>query len=56
MQVISGETEAELDFIGASHAVEVTDGLLVDIGGGSTELVPYKKGKIKEAISIPLGS
>ena len=56
VQVISGETEAELDFIGASHAVEVTDGLLVDIGGGSTELVPYKKGKMKEAISIPLGS
>ena len=56
VQVISGETEAELDFIGASHAVEVTDGLLVDIGGGSTELVPYKKGKIKEAVSIPLGS
>ena len=56
VQVISGETEAELDFIGASHAVEVTDGLLVDIGGGSTELVPYKNGKIKKAVSIPLGS
>ena len=56
VQVISGETEAELDFIGASHAVEVTNGLLVDIGGGSTELVPYKNGKMKEAISIPWGS
>lgn len=56
VRVIPGEEEAELDFIGASHAVEVTDGLLVDIGGGSTELVPYKNGKIKHAISIPLGS
>ena len=56
VQVISGEMEAELDFIGASHAVEVKDGLLVDIGGGSTELVPYKDGKMKQAISLPLGS
>lgn len=56
VQVISGETEAELDFIGASHAAEVKDGLLVDIGGGSTELVPYKNGKIVYAVSIPMGS
>jgi len=56
VKVISGETEAELDFIGASHAADVQDGLLVDIGGGSTELVPYKDGKILHAVSIPLGS
>ena len=56
VKVISGETEAELDFIGVSHAVDVQDGLLVDIGGGSTELVPYKDGKILQAVSIPLGS
>lgn len=56
IEVISGETEAELDFIGASHAVEVTDGLLVDIGGASTELVVYAGGEIKKKVSLPIGS
>ncbi|MBO6303798.1 MAG: phosphatase [Selenomonadaceae bacterium] len=56
IQVISGQEEARLDFIGASTAVNVTDGLLVDIGGGSTELVPYKDGQMLHAVSIPLGS
>ena len=56
VEVISGEMEARLDFIGASHAVDVKDGLLVDIGGGSTELVPYKNGEIVYAMSIPMGS
>ncbi|MBO6179372.1 MAG: phosphatase [Selenomonadaceae bacterium] len=56
LDVISGEEEARLDFIGASTAVNITDGLLVDIGGGSTELVPYKDGKMLHAVSIPMGS
>ena len=57
IQVISGETEAELDFIGASQAMESADhGILVDIGGGSTELVPYKDGKMLGAVSLPFGS
>ncbi|HCB92528.1 MAG TPA: phosphatase [Selenomonas sp.] len=57
VHVISGEMEAELDFIGASHALENMDsGILVDIGGGSTELVPYKDGKMLNAVSLPFGS
>ena len=56
VEVISGETEAELDFVGASHAVEVTEGLLIDIGGASTELVVYKDGEIQKKVSLPIGS
>ena len=56
IKVLSGELEAELDFVGVSHAVEITRGLLVDIGGGSTELVVYEDGKIQKKVSIPLGS
>ncbi len=57
IRVISGEMEAELDFIGASHAMEnMQDGMLVDIGGGSTELVPYRDGKMLNAVSLPFGS
>ncbi len=56
IEVLSGETEAELDFIGASHAVDVTDGLLIDIGGASTELVVYENSEIKKKVSLPVGS
>lgn len=56
VHVISGESEAELDFVGASKSTELKDGLLIDIGGGSTELVVYRKGVIRKKISLPLGS
>lgn len=56
VQVISGREEAELDFFGAAIESNIKKGLLVDIGGGSTELVAYKEGSIKSAISIPKGS
>ena len=57
IRVISGEMEAELDFIGASHAMsDMEHGILVDIGGGSTELVPYRDGKMLNAVSLPFGS
>ncbi|MGN0941564.1 MAG: phosphatase [Selenomonadaceae bacterium] len=56
VEVLSGELEAELDFIGTSHAVDIRDGLLIDIGGASTELVVYKNGDIKKKVSLPIGS
>ncbi len=56
VQVISGREEAELDFMGAAIESNIKKGLLVDIGGGSTELVAYKDGSILSAVSIPKGS
>ena len=55
--VISGETEAELSFVGALRNLSPVAGntLVIDIGGGSTELTvgvdqPYR------AVSIPIGA
>ena len=56
IQVISGEEEARLDFIGAFHPQDIAEGLLVDMGGGSTELVNYKNCGIEKAVSLPFGS
>lgn len=56
IKIISGEEEARLDFIGATQKIENEEGILVDIGGGSTEIVFYKEGKIIKAVSIPIGS
>lgn len=56
IDLISGEQEAVYDFIGATHFMDLHDGIMIDIGGGSTELVFYMDGKIDKAVSIPIGS
>lgn len=56
VEVLSGEEEAIYDFIGASHLSSPRDGMVVDIGGGSTELVFYSGVNIKKALSLPFGS
>jgi exopolyphosphatase / guanosine-5'-triphosphate,3'-diphosphate pyrophosphatase len=56
VELLSGEEEATLDFIGATQAIECTNGILVDIGGGSTEIVPFTDKKIQIATSMPIGS
>ena len=53
--VLSGEEEARLDFVGASHVVECQDGILIDIGGASTEIVRFQDSQPTELISIPIG-
>lgn len=56
IDLVSGKQEAIYDFVGATHFMDLKDGLLVDIGGGSTELVVCKDGKIQVALSLPFGS
>ena len=56
IDIVSGEEEAILGYAGASIILSLDDGLLIDIGGGSTELVMYEKGEIKTATSLPFGS
>ena len=57
--VISGETEAHLSFIGALSRVtpEGEPVLVMDIGGGSTELITGSAaGEMRSAISLDIGS
>lgn len=56
IDVISGEEEATLDFIGATSFQNLSDGILVDIGGASTEIVHFSSGEILQAVSLPVGS
>lgn len=56
IHVLSGEEEARLDFIGATCDRVIEEGLLVDIGGASTELISVHNGKSKRRVSIPQGS
>lgn len=56
IRIISGAEEAELDFLGAVNGVSENCGLLVDVGGGSTELVAYNDMKKEKVASLPIGS
>lgn len=56
IRILSGDKEAEYDFVGATRNIDMPQGMLVDIGGGSTELVYYQDGEIKEKISLHIGS
>ena len=56
VEVLSGEKEALLDYVGAAHFMPAADGLLIDIGGGSTEIVMFHCGEVRKAASMPVGS
>lgn len=56
VEIISGEEEALLDFIGVRRSMNLESGVLVDIGGGSTELVVFQKGRVQKLVSMPIGS
>ena len=55
-EVVSGEQEAELSFLGATRDLDPADGpfLVMDIGGGSTELVLGTRA-VEAAISVDVG-
>lgn len=56
VDVVSGEQEAIYSYTGASLLMAFDQGILIDIGGGSTELVFYKNKQIEKALSMPIGS
>ena len=56
VEVISGEEEAAFGYAGAMQELDLTDGLFVDIGGASTEVVRFAGGVMESANSCPVGS
>ena len=56
IQVLSGHEEAMLDYRGAIRRASMASGLLIDVGGGSTELVFFKERTVLAAHSLPIGS
>jgi exopolyphosphatase / guanosine-5'-triphosphate,3'-diphosphate pyrophosphatase len=56
LTIISGDKEAKLTFLGAvSGEKDVADVAVIDVGGGSTELIVEKKG-YRNAVSVNVGS
>lgn len=54
--VLTGNQEAYYDYLGVVNSMELKDALIVDIGGGSTELIWMKNRELVKVISLPLGS
>ncbi len=57
LEILSGEEEGKLAYKGATMGLPEENGsyLVVDIGGGSTELVAGDKNGIKSLASLPMG-
>lgn len=56
IEIISGEREAALTCRGALSDLDVTDASIVDIGGGSTEIIRVQNRELTKAASINIGS
>jgi exopolyphosphatase/guanosine-5'-triphosphate,3'-diphosphate pyrophosphatase len=59
LEVISGMTEANLSYLAVVHGLQIEPGaklLIVDIGGGSTELIRAEPGRDLEMVSLQIGS
>ncbi|MBF4691810.1 Ppx/GppA phosphatase family protein [Fusibacter ferrireducens] len=54
--VLTGQEEAYYDYLGVVNTIAFSDAILVDIGGGSTEIVLVKNRELIESISLPYGS
>lgn len=54
--VIPGEEEARLDYLGVTRTLPLSDCLIMDTGGASTELILVKDGEAKERLSLPFGA
>lgn len=56
LEILSGSDEGELSFLGAYEDFGVKEGVMADVGGGSSEIIAFKGGKIVSVQSVPIGS
>ncbi len=55
IKVLSEEKEAYYGYLAVSRTTPVTEGVTIDIGGGSTEVTYYKNRKLVHSYSFPFG-
>ena len=56
LRVVDGAEEARLAFLGSVHNLPVERGLVVDIGGGSMEVLRFEGRQPTESWTLPLGA
>ena len=55
LHILGGKAEAYASYLGVINTINIKDGIIFDLGGGSTELVLFHDRKIVDSISLPLG-
>lgn len=56
IDIIHGKEEALYGAIAANNLLPITEGITIDIGGGSSDMALIKEGKIIETFSLDLGT
>jgi exopolyphosphatase/guanosine-5'-triphosphate,3'-diphosphate pyrophosphatase len=56
IDLLDGKEEAECGFLGAMCSLPLREGVQIDIGGSSTEVVHFRNREIVSACSLPIGS
>jgi len=56
MQILSEHEEAYYGYLAVVNSTSITEGVTIDIGGGSTEVTYFEDRKIKHSHSFPFGA
>ena len=56
IEVLSGEEEAFYSYFGVKNSLDLEDGIVFDVGGGSTECISVRKGQMETVCTLPLGA
>lgn len=56
IEVLSGFEEARFGYLGVINAMDIRDGMIIDIGGGSTEVSLVKDRELVHSVSFPFGA
>ena len=56
VDIADGGEEARFGFLGAVHGMPITHGIVLDVGGGSLQLVHFRQRRMERFWSLPLGA
>src|SRR3954466_1950477 len=56
IEILSGPLEAKLSALGVISGVHRPDGIVGDLGGGSLELIDVRANRVRQGVTLPLGS
>jgi exopolyphosphatase/guanosine-5'-triphosphate,3'-diphosphate pyrophosphatase len=56
IEILSGPREAKLSALGVVSGVHRPDGIVGDLGGGSLELIDVRGNRVRQGVTLPLGS
>lgn len=56
VKIISGEDEVYYDLVGLMSVVDENNGIGLDLGGGSCQIFTFENKKLKDSVSLPIGS